>query len=164
MDNSQQWRGGEFNPTYGAAAGTTEQAKPWPTPEEQAQNIAWTVRIPRPKTGDCADYLLTGRQEQWDAAEAQRQTHEAAVAEMRAERSSATEKAEAERVQVFQAAEAEKVKRTEDIARMTFIASGGTQAEWEVNRDRLMADLAAERAEQSRRRGGALISPAAMLR
>lgn len=159
---SQQWRGGEFNPIYGAAAGTTEPATRWPSPEEQRQDLHWTAHTPRPQAGDCADFLLAGRQEQWDEGEAQRQKHEAAVAEMRAERESADEKAKAERDAEFAAREARLAAVQEGLLRARYLSSGGTLEGWERDRDRVLSNDAMKRMESYQ--GGALISPAEMLR
>lgn len=153
------WKSGEFNPNAGPAAGTTEPVTRWPSPEQQRQDIAWTVRVPRPKAGDCADYLLGGRQEQWDESEAKRLAHEAAIAEMRAERAAVKEKAAVERDAAFQAAEVEKAKQREEHARIRYLAAGGS--DWEQDKDAVL------RAEVLRRmddhQGGALISPREMV-
>lgn len=157
------WKNGEFNPAYGAAASTTESVTRWPTPEEQRQDIVWTARVARPKAGDCADYLLAGRQEEWDEGEAKRLAHESAIAEMRAERQAAQDKAQAERTQAFEAEEAAKAKARETMLRGQYLSvPGNTQEGWERDRDRVLSNDAMKRMESYQ--GGALISPAAMLR
>lgn len=135
----------------------------WPTPEEQHQALHWTRRVPRPKAGDCADYLLAGRQEAWDESEAKRLAYEQGVAERRAERESAAAQAEAERTKAFEASEAEKAKQRESVLRGQYLSvPGNTQESWTRDRARVLSDDAVTRMRTAQ--SGALISPAAMLR
>ena len=155
-----QWQNGEFNPAYGAAASTTEPVTQWPTPEEQRQDLHWTARVARPKAGDCADFLLAGRQEAWDESEAKRLAYEQGVAERRAERESAAAQAKAQHDAEFAAREAKRAEQLEADARARYLAAGG--ANWEEDRDAVLQREVLRRMESHQ--SGALISPAQMLR
>ena len=102
---------------------------------------------------------MAGRQAQWDEGEAKRQAHEAAIAELRAERAAVEDKAAVERDAAFQAAEVEKAKQREEQARIRYLAAGGS--DWEQDKDAVLRAAVLRRMESPE--SGSLISREQML-
>lgn len=139
-----------------------DKAIPFPTEAQRQQDFFWTRKTPRP-TAETHPYRIPALSEVqaiWDAAAKQVREHEERIAELRAERQAAKEKAQAERDAEFAAREAKLAEQLEANARARYLAAGGSN--WEQDKAAVL------RAEVLKRmgdhQGGALISPAAMLR
>ena len=128
--------------TYAPAA--TEE-RTWPTEAERETVVgprAWTAKYERPTALTWPYGDLAERQAEWDAAEQQRLAHEEAgqrLAEARETRQREAREAAAARLAADQAAAA---SRREEELRAAF---PGTDAEWEAEKGRILADDRARR-------------------
>jgi hypothetical protein len=135
------WKNGQYIPGTTVGQGEVELPKPaWPTPEQQRQDLHWTSRVPRPVKGDCEDYLLAGRQEVWDAAEARRQQYQDGVAERRVEREQAAHAQRAKDDERFAALQRQAAERREEELRLNHLAAGGTNETWASEGPAILAE------------------------
>ena len=112
----------------------------WPTEIQQAADPSWVTRIPRPTAADTSAHALEPRRQQWDESLVKYEKNAARADAVRAERE---RKAQAERDRVESARQAKRETErtaTEGMLYQRFIAAGGTEAEWTVEKDGVLAE------------------------
>lgn len=137
-----------------------DQALPFPTEQQRRNNFFWTRKTPRP-TAETHPYVfppLSEVQAIWDAAAKQVSAHEAYVAEQETARAERDKAAAAEREQAYAAAEAKRSADREAILRGQYFASGGNEAGWERDREKVLSLDAIAAMQRQQKHGGALIS------
>jgi hypothetical protein len=133
--DTKQWTNGEFNPAFGAATATIEVKPAWPSDHQQQQEWNWTARVTRPVAGDCPDYLLSDRQQTWDAAETKRKEAEAHFAKRQAELDAVAQSQRDASAKAFADQQAAAAKRREDELHAIHLSQGGTESTWQAERD-----------------------------
>ena len=112
----------------------------WPTEIQRAADPFWVTRIPRPTAADTSAHALEPRRQQWDESLV---TYEKNAAREGAARAERERKARAERARVESEQQAKRETEraaTEGMLHQRFIAAGGTEAEWTVEKADLLAE------------------------
>jgi hypothetical protein len=114
--------------------------KPWPDGYTIRTSSNWVEQYPRPEPGDFHDGVLEQRQAEWDRAHARNARTTARAAEIRAEREAAAAERHAQAAAIAEQRQAAQRAELEATLKRRFVAAGGTSAEWETEKDAVLAE------------------------
>lgn len=117
----------------------TVMGEHWPEPNEKG--LEWTARYPRPAEGGAHHpALLESRQREWDTAETRRKELVVTAQKIRDDREA---KKQAERDAAAAREEERRQKQnaeTEQMLRRRFLTAGGSEAEWQAEKQDIVAE------------------------